>query len=344
MAKSRTNIKAYTDTYITTNDNGDISGKDANTLFNDLADSALMTEDIVNDDTTGGEDSPVSAEVAKTHGDEIDAIQTQSNTNTSEIARVESDLTDDINGIDNAVDKNTEDIETINLDLVGLIKKYGVNGRIRFDDKTKHFYFEILKDGAWIIKAEIGKSIIVDALRLIKADKPTDIIPTEIALYNREITLPDESITVRPTVVLPNGDEYGFIYENQQTGEVQLRQNNGDLVNIPIIYTHNGVSYSDLNNVEFLGLVDVLQTGKSLKVSILNNINDASKLKDRTYSSEKIEGLIPTPSDIVSDINEELGNTTWQTGGQQPIAIDTIDGGNSAVIHAGQIDGGNSKD
>lgn len=344
MAKSRTNIKAYTDTYITTNDNGDISGKDANTLFNDLADSALMTEDIANDDTTGGEDSPVSAEVAKTHGDEIDALQTQSNTNTSEIARIESTLKDDINGIDNAVDKNTQDIETINLDLVGLIKKYGTEGRIRFDESNKHFYFEILKDNVWIVKAEIGKSIIVDAVRLIKADKPTDILPTEIALYNREITLPDNSKTIRPTFVLPNGDEYGLVVENQQTGAIGFRKNNGELINIPINYLHNSVEYSNANKIEYLGLVDVLQTDDVIKISILNNINDASRLKDRTYSSEKIESLIPTPSDIVSDINQELGNTIWQTGGQQPIAIDTIDGGNSAVIHAGQIDGGNSHD
>lgn len=339
--KSRVNIKAYNDAYITTNDNGDISGKDAHDLFRDLADSSLMKEDIINDDTTGGIDKPASAEIVKTHGIEIDDVKATTDINTSEIYRIQADLKDDINGVDNAVDKNTADIKTINLDLVALIKKYGANGRVRFDNTNKHFYFEVLEGSNWVVKAEIGQSIIVDAVRLIKGEKPTNILPQEIALYNREVTLSDGTKSIRPMFVLPDGSEYGMVVSKYQTNEILFRNNVGDLIHIPIIYSHNGLDYMNFNRISFSGLVDVLMSQDELKVNILNNIDDSAKKSDRAYSSNKIESLIPTPDKIVADINEKLGNTDWQKG-QTDESIGVIDGGDSSVIEVDNIDGGNS--
>jgi len=275
--KSRVNIKTYNDNYINTNGNGDISGKDVHDIYEDIADSMLMAEDVINDDTTGGADRPVSAEVAKTHGTEIDSLTTQSNTNTSEIARVESDLKDDINGIDNAVDKNTADIATNKQDIVSntqafadLIKEYGSLGRVRFDESNKHFYFEVKDGTAWIIKAEIGKSIIVDALRLIKGENPTNIIPGEIALYNKEITLPDGSKSVRSHFVLEDGTEYGFVVNNQQTDEVVFRKDSGELIHIPIIYSDENNDYTDIQKIKFVGSVSVAKDATDSKKLIVN--------------------------------------------------------------------------
>ena len=71
---------------------------------------------------------------------------------------------------------------------------------------------------------------------LVKGEKPTNIDPEDIAIYNREVTLPGGSKTIRPTFVLPNGDEYGLVANDQQTDEVQFRKHDGTVINMPYSY------------------------------------------------------------------------------------------------------------
>lgn len=190
--------------------------------------------------------------------------------------------------------------------FVATTTEYGDTGRLRYDPSTKHFYFEVKQtDGQWLIKAEIGASIIVDALRLIKGDKPTDIIPGEIAQYNREITLPDGSKTVRSEIVLENGDEYGFVVNNQQTNKVVFRKNDGTLVEIPIIYSDGvGTDYTDLDKIIFTGdvtlsksdidkslTVDITGGGGEVPQSVLDDISNNKAELDRLKTNIKDEGL-----------------------------------------------------
>ncbi|MES1923369.1 hypothetical protein MHBO_004934, partial [Bonamia ostreae] len=143
-------------------------------------------------------------------------------------------------------------------DLTALIKKYGDDGRVRFDEANKHFYFEVLQGNVWIQKAEIGASIIVDALRLIKGDKPTNIAPDELAIYNKEITLGDGTKTIRPEIVFPDGSEYGLVVNDQQTDDVVFRKNDGTLVHIPVSYSdEDGHIYKDFKKIKFTGGVAI---------------------------------------------------------------------------------------
>lgn len=187
--------------------------------------------------------------------------------------------------------KTTYTSNKIEADLSALIKKYGSNGRVRFDTSNKHWHFEVLQpDGSWATKLEIGASIIVDAVRVIKGDKPTNIKPNELALYNREITLNDGSKTIRPTIVLPNGDEYGLVVDNQQTDEIQFRKNDGTLITIPTVY-------EDANNKEFTDLSKIKITGATLSK------DDASK-----KLNIDIVGGSDTPADIKTKLETLTGD------------------------------------
>lgn len=179
------------------------------------------------------------------------------------------DAGDETNLIDDtqALATKTYSSNKIENQLVQLIKMYGANGRVRFDTNNKHFYFEILDNGNWIQKAEIGSSIIIDAVRFIKGDKPQNINANEIAEYLREITLPDGTISIRPEIVLPNGDEYGFVYNDQQTDRVVYRLNNGELHHIIHRYIDkNDIQYDNLDEIKF---------GDRFKLSVtqINGIN-----------------------------------------------------------------------
>lgn len=353
--KSRVNIKTYNDNYITTNANEEISGKDVHDILEDIADSSLMQEDIVNDDTTGGITKPASAEIVKTHGTEIDNLRNTVTSNkntidtaitnlTNEVHRVENDLTDDINGIDNAVDANTANIQDILNKLVGLIIANGNNGRIRFDDAIKHWYFEVKQpDGTWLTKFEAGGSAYVDVVYFLETSEPptSEIRQGSVAFFSKKTTSNGRTIE-RPEFKTSNGDLFSMVVHDEKTNAIVFRKSTGELIEIPVIYVHNGIEFSDINNIEYSGLVEVLKTNKKLRVNVLNNIDDAKRNDQNTYSSNKIESLIPTPSKIVSDINQELGNTTWQQGGGIIPSIGDIDGGNSATINTDTIDAGNS--
>lgn len=71
--KNRADLKAYNDTHIDTNGNRGITGQELHDDMDDALDSMLLSEDVVNDDITGGVDAPVSAEIAKQHRIDIDA-------------------------------------------------------------------------------------------------------------------------------------------------------------------------------------------------------------------------------------------------------------------------------
>ena len=121
----------------------------------------------------------------------------------------------------------------------------GYDGRLRFDQSNGHWFFEVRQlDGSYLNKLEVGGSIIVDVVKLIQGEKPTNIPPNEIALFNREITLADGSKTIRPEMVLSNGDEYGLVVNNQQTDEIVYRKNTGELGRVP--------KFQDLNATQFV--------------------------------------------------------------------------------------------
>ena len=157
-------------------------------------------------------------------------------------------------------------------DLTALIKEYGSSGRVRFNETNKHWYFEVLDNGNWIVKAEIGASIIVDALRLIEGTKPTNIIPGEIAFYNKSITLPDGSTSVRPHFVIEDGTEFSLVVVDETTSEVEYRDPKTNLLTrIPVIYEDNtGTEFNDINKIKFTGDVELSKDAatKTLTVDI----------------------------------------------------------------------------
>jgi len=144
-------------------------------------------------------------------------------------------------------------------DPLALIKYYGTDGRVRFNPTNLHYYFEVKQpDGTWAIKAEIGKSIIVDTLRLIKGEKPTDIASNEMALYNRELTLSDGRVEVRPNLVLPSGEEFGFVVLDIQTGAIVIRDLDLTRRHLPTRYFNNqGTEIKNADTIKFMGNVDV---------------------------------------------------------------------------------------
>lgn len=199
-----------------------------------------------------------------------------------------------------------EDLKTklneIIAEFLSTVNMFGGDGRIRFDDTTKHFHFEVKQpNNSWITKAEIGASIIVDAMRLIKGDKPTNIIPGEIAFYNKEVTLPDGSKSVRSHFVLENGDEYGFLVINEQTGEAQYRDPfTSQLVNVPIIYVDkNNVEITDISKIKFTGGVTLTKgDNKILTVDIQSGGDPKAQLTALTGDDR-------LPASAIKDLVQE---------------------------------------
>lgn len=185
-------------------------------------------------------------------------------------------------------------------DLTALIKTYGNDGRVRFDENNKHFYFEVLQNGAWVQKAEIGASIIVDALRLIKGEKPTNIATDELAVYNKEITLPDGSKTIRPQIVFPDGSEFGLVVNDQATDDIVYRKNDGTLVHIPVSYTDEDAHiFTDVKSIKYTGGVALSKIADELRVDItgvhggfifVNVVNDLAINEDNitTYNTHTL--------------------------------------------------------
>lgn len=105
---------------------------------------------------------------------------------------------------------------------------------IELNEVNNHLEFYTYDElsSQFVKKFEIGGSAIVDVLKLIKGEKPVNIPINEIALYNREIILPDNTKTIRPELVIPDGSEYGLVVNNQQTGKVVYREINGELKEI----------------------------------------------------------------------------------------------------------------
>lgn len=207
-------------------------------------------------------------------------------------------------------------------DLTALIKEYGSDGRIRFDAGSKHFYFEVKQpDGSWLTKLEVGGSIIVDVIRLIKGTKPISIKSNELAIYNREITLPDGSKTIRPTIVLPDNNEYGLVVDNQQTGEVQLRKNDGTLIDVPIVYEDaNGNRFTDLSKIKITGATLTKDmSSKELSIKVIGGSDSpadiVTKLEtligDDRLSAEAVKGLMQEYEVINIDSNLTIDKSNY---------------------------------
>lgn len=102
-------------------------------------------------------------------------------------------------------------------------------GRVRYDENTKHWVFEVKDDkGDFVNKLEVGGSIIVDVIRLIGGQKPTNIPTNEMALYLAPVNIGGVQ-QIRPYWVLPNGDEFGVVTHDEQTGDIVYRQKDGQL-------------------------------------------------------------------------------------------------------------------
>lgn len=178
--------------------------------------------------------------------------------------------------------------------FVATTTEYGDTGRLRYDPSTKHFYFEVKQsNGNWLIKAEIGASIIVDALRLIKAEKPTNILPNEIAYYNKEITLSNGDKILRPHYVLPDGTEYSIVVNEEGSNTILFRNSvTNQLVEIPVIYEDStGKQFTDLDKIKFTGNVSVTKDiDKTLRVDITGGSGGVSDTAEQIKT--KLETLI----------------------------------------------------
>lgn len=98
-----------------------------------------------------------------------------------------------------------------------LIKEYGVNGRVRFDDNTKHFFFEVKQpDGSWLKKAEIGGSLIIDTVKFEESSEKPIVKANELGLYSKMVQVPAHKNTsahqaLRPFFVLNSGEEVPLV-------------------------------------------------------------------------------------------------------------------------------------
>lgn len=114
-----------------------------------------------------------------------------------------------------------------------LIKEYGADGRVRFDEGTKHFYFEVKQpNGTWLNKAEIGGSLIIDTVKYIKSDAKPVVANDELGFYTKLDTVPDHYQSgsthqaLRPYFVLESGAEVFIpgVWED----ELRIPQKSGD--------------------------------------------------------------------------------------------------------------------
>lgn len=118
-------------------------------------------------------------------------------------------------GFDQSSKKATLGIEASK--FTELIKMYGANGRVRFDDSSKHFFFEVLQNGAWVKKMEVGASIIVDTVKFIESPFKPNVKPGELGMYSKMVTVPSHDGSaqphqaLRPFFVLENGEEVAAV-------------------------------------------------------------------------------------------------------------------------------------
>lgn len=111
-------------------------------------------------------------------------------------------------------------------------KMFGENTRIRLDPSTQEMYFETKdQDGNWVVKAEIGNSIIVDNMKFTHtADKP-QVASDEIGIYSKMVNVPksptDQTMEQQRRLffVLPDGTEVPLAGTWQN--ELRIPQNDG---------------------------------------------------------------------------------------------------------------------
>lgn len=113
-----------------------------------------------------------------------------------------------------------------------LIKMYGTNGRVRFDDNTKHFIFEVKQDdGSWVKKAEVGGSLIIDTVKFEESTEKPTVKSNEIGLFSKLVTVPDAygaqttHQALRPFMILSNGAEVPLVGVWQN--ELRIPMDNG---------------------------------------------------------------------------------------------------------------------
>lgn len=145
-------------------------------------------------------------------------------------------------------------------DSTDLVKLFGNQitddkaGRIRYDDSVGHWIFEVKQDnGDYLNKLEVGGSIMVDVLRLIEGIKPTNIPTTEMGLYMAKVTIGGVD-QIRPYWVVSNGDEYGVVVHDEQTGKVVYRQKDGtlgELKSIDEINTIEQIAKNGIHTISF---------------------------------------------------------------------------------------------
>lgn len=153
--------------------------------------------------------------------------------------------------------------------------------RLSYDNVAKVWRFERLVNGQWIEKLKIGESIIVDVVKLIAGEKPTNIPSNELAIYNKAQMVNGQQ-SLRPHFVLPDGNEYTLVVHDVATDKVVFRANDGTLKEIPIDSIETGESIK--NKLESLQLDD------RLSATAIKNLNSEVNISSVLSNNNNFEG------------------------------------------------------
>lgn len=198
-----------------------------------------------------------------------------------------------------------------------------VASRLRYEPSDKTWHFELKENRNWVEKFKVGESAIVDVLKLVAGEKPSNVPVGELALYNKLIMSEGQQV-LRPRFVLPDGKEYGFVVHDEQTDKVVFTANDGTTKEIPI--SGKGVTGSETKYINTTSLVNIPTNKKRVYYRI-----DQQNAKNQTFIQDlpdhddvlgmqlNIEFISGPDNTLV--INDSEGHTLFRFDGNTKITL-----------------------